>query len=86
MNMYKTITITSKGQTTIPASIRRQLGLAESGGKLQASFNDQTGQFIITKQVGIEDLSSRISSFIKPGTIPVGDVDAYYQANREAKS
>ncbi len=85
MIMNKSITITSKGQTTIPAAMRRKLGLTHLGGKLQASFNDQTGQLIITRQMGIEDLSGRISGYIKPGINTVIDVDAYYQANRRVK-
>ena len=82
MYMNKVITITSKGQTTISADIRRKLGLTKAGGKLQANFNEQTGQLILIKQIGAEELSNRISSFIKPGTTPVVDVNVYYQQNR----
>lgn len=86
MSMNKTITITSKGQTTIPAVIRRKLGLATSGGVLDVRFNEAKGQLVITKQASIEELSSRISGYIKPGTQPVVDVDKYYQENRKVKA
>ena len=85
MLMNKTITITSKGQTTLPAAIRHKMGIDNAGGILQISFNEQRGELVITKPVGLAELSEKISRHIKPGTKPVKDVDAYYQQNREAK-
>ena len=84
MNMNKTITITSKGQTTIPAAVRRKLGLAQTGGVLQMNFNELTRELTITKPLGIDELSQHISSYIQPGTIPVTDVSGYYRRNRTA--
>lgn len=84
MSMNKTITITSKGQTTIPAAIRRKLGLAQAGGVLQMSFNESRRELTITKPLGIDELSQHISSYIQPDTTPVTDVSDYYQRNRGA--
>jgi bifunctional DNA-binding transcriptional regulator/antitoxin component of YhaV-PrlF toxin-antitoxin module len=80
--MNSTITITSKGQTTIPAAIRNQLGVAKSGGVLNIEFNAQLGKLTITKPLDVNDLSRRASRHIKPGTKPLLLVDEYYQANR----
>ena len=82
MRMKDTITITSKGQTTIPAPIRNKLGLGKSGGVLRITFNESKEELIISKPLSIDALSSKISSYIKPNTQPLVDVDSYYQANR----
>lgn len=85
MSMKNTITITSKGQTTLPAAMRRKLGLEKSGGVLQISFDDSKGEMTVKKAATIVELSARISHYVKPGTVPVQNVNDYYQANRKAK-
>ncbi len=82
--MRNTITITSKGQTTLPAAMRRKLGLDKTGGVLQISFNERKGELVISKPVSIAELSDRISRNIKPGTPPIANIDEYYQKNRKA--
>lgn len=82
MNMRNTVTITSKGQTTIPAPIRRKLGLDKSGGVLQMSFNENKNELVISKATSIDELSKKLSGYIKPGVKPLIDADAFYQANR----
>ncbi len=83
MNMKTILTITSKGQTTIPAQVRRKLGLGKDGGKLQMHFNERKGELIISKPISIDDLSKKLSSYIKPNTEPLTNVDAFYQKNRD---
>ena len=80
--MKTTLTITSKGQTTIPAPIRHKLGLDKAGGILQMSFNEEKDELIITKPLDVDELSNKLSAYIKPGTVPLANVDAFYQANR----
>lgn len=82
MNMNRVITITSKGQTTLPAAIRRKLGIDKSGGVLQFNFNEHSGELVLTKPVSVAQLSERLSRHIKPGTKPIADVNEYYQNNR----
>jgi bifunctional DNA-binding transcriptional regulator/antitoxin component of YhaV-PrlF toxin-antitoxin module len=82
MNMRNTLTITSKGQTTLPAAMRKKLGLSKSGGVLHIHLNEQTGEAVITKPMSIEQLSAHVSQNIKPNTKPVLDVDKYYQEHR----
>jgi AbrB family looped-hinge helix DNA binding protein len=78
-----TLTITSKGQTTIPASIRRKLGLGKVGGVLQISFNESKGELVVAKSPDIDELSEKLNSYIKPDTKPLTDVNAFYRANRQ---
>lgn len=83
MRMKAMLTITRKGQTTIPASFRRKLGVGKTGGVLQASFDENKGEITISKALSINELSNKLSAYIKPGTPPLTDVDTFYQANRE---
>ncbi len=82
MNMKTTLTITRKGQTTIPAPVRHKMGLNNSGGILQMSFNEKKGELVISKFTNIDELSKKLSGYIKPGVKPLVDADAFYQANR----
>lgn len=81
--MKESITVTSKGQTTLPVQVRRQLGLDKKGGVLQIQFNESRGELIISKAPSLNELSNKISSYIKPGTTPLTDVGEYYQQHRE---
>lgn len=86
MYMRKIMTVTRKGQATLPAAIRRKLGLTNSGGVLEIRFNEKKREAVISRPVAIRDLSQRISRHIRPGTKPLLDVDAYYQKHRQAKT
>ena len=83
--MKNTITITSKGQTTIPASYRRKLGLGASGGTLDIRFDESKGELVVAKPLSIDELSNKLSSYIRLETEPLLDVDAYYQKNRKGR-
>jgi bifunctional DNA-binding transcriptional regulator/antitoxin component of YhaV-PrlF toxin-antitoxin module len=82
-DMNKVITITRKGQTTLPITMRQKLGIGPAGGTLRATFNERTGQLVISKRLTVAEVSARVSRSVKPGTRPLHDVDAYYQAHRE---
>jgi bifunctional DNA-binding transcriptional regulator/antitoxin component of YhaV-PrlF toxin-antitoxin module len=84
-DMDITITVTRKGQTTLPVAVRRRLGLADSGGVLRGHLNEDTGELIITKPPSVSELSDRISRHIKPGTRPLHDVDDFYQSQRKSQ-
>jgi antitoxin PrlF len=72
-----TATVTSKGQVTIPADVRNQLGL-QSGDRIEFSFNEATGRYEVypatqslaslkgivkrpAKPVSIEDMNQAIA-------------------------
>jgi bifunctional DNA-binding transcriptional regulator/antitoxin component of YhaV-PrlF toxin-antitoxin module len=85
MYMQNVITITSKGQTTLPANMRHKFGLGKAGGILQATFDDEKIAIIISRPTDATELSQRLSRYIKSNTRPLADVDSYYQANRTVK-
>lgn len=80
--MKNTITITSKGQTTIPAVYRKKLGVNPAGGTLDIRFDESRGELVIIKPLNIDELSEKISGYIKSGSKPLTDADAYYQQHR----
>lgn len=81
-----TITVTRKGQTTLPVAVRRRLGLADSGGVLRARLNEDTGELVLTRPPSITELSERVSRHIKPDSQPLLDVDEFYQSRRGPQS
>lgn len=83
--MRNVITITSKGQATIPVFFRRKLGVGANGGKLDIRFNESKREIVITQPLDVDELSQRISSYIKPKTPPLTNVDAFYQIHREGR-
>lgn len=80
--MKNIISISSKGQTTLPAEVRRKLGIPRTGGTLSMRFDERKNELVISKPLTIAELSARASARIKPGTPPVTNVDEYYQAHR----
>ena len=84
--MRRTITVTRKGQTTLPAPLRRKLGLDPQGGTLQVRFNEQRSELVLSKPLRASELGERISRHLKSGIKPLVNVDAYYQQHRERRS
>ena len=76
--MKNIITITNKGQTTLPVELRRRLGIPKNGGVLQVSFDEQSGKLIISAPTRPEDLAKKLSAYIKPGVEPITSVSDYY--------
>lgn len=78
--MTSVVTLSSKGQLTLPADVRKRLGL-ERGDRLKVSIDEASGTITIAPVAGIEELSARISSYAL-ARAPITDVDAYYQEHR----
>lgn len=76
--MAITITMTSKGQITLPANVRRAMALHKRGDKLILDFSPAAQQVVLTKPVSFADIQARAKQYIKPGTTPLTDVDAFY--------
>ena len=76
-----TVTLTSKGQLTLPVAIRQSLGLRESE-KLEVSINLEQQTITLRKPSRLEDLSAKYGKLIPKGAEPVTDASAYYQAHR----
>ncbi|HWZ65720.1 MAG TPA: AbrB/MazE/SpoVT family DNA-binding domain-containing protein [Patescibacteria group bacterium] len=79
--MQTMITLSSKGQLTLPVEVRRKLRI-QTGDKLLLKLDQAAQTATLAKPVGIEELSTRLTSYIKPGAKPVTDVDEYYQKHR----
>ncbi|GAB3523641.1 AbrB/MazE/SpoVT family DNA-binding domain-containing protein [Arthrobacter monumenti] len=78
--MKTILTISSKGQLTLPSAVRKSMGL-KKGDRLEASFDEDQQRITITPIAPIAELSARVSSYAKRSK-PVTDVDSYYQAHR----
>lgn len=78
--MKTIVSLSSKGQLTLPASIRASLGL-QQGDRLEVSVDEGNGSITVSPVMDIEELSARVSSYAKK-RVPVTDVDAYYQQHR----
>ena len=83
--MTVTITMTSKGQITLPARVRRAMALHKRGDKLMLDFSPASQQVVLSKPVSFEDIQARAKQYIKPGTTPLADVDFFYNT-REPRS
>lgn len=82
--MKATVTMSSKGQLTLPASVRAVLGL-QQGDRLELSVDETNGLITIAPVIDIEELSARVSGYAMKRS-PVTDVDDYYQQNRGRSS
>lgn len=78
--MKTIVSLSSKGQLTLPASIRASLGL-QQGDRLEVSIDEANSSITISPVMDIEELSARVSRYAKKRA-PVTDVDAFYQQHR----
>lgn len=83
MYMRKTITVTRKGQTTLPAALRRKFGIGKTGGVLAIDFHESKNIAILSRPMRLEELSARATSYVRPGSKPLKDVRAYLQKHRK---
>ncbi len=79
-----TITMTSKGQFTMPVSVRKALGLNQYSNTLKLLYNPATKIAKIEKPLTIDEIKARARRHIKPGTPPLLDAHAFFDT-REAK-
>jgi bifunctional DNA-binding transcriptional regulator/antitoxin component of YhaV-PrlF toxin-antitoxin module len=78
--MTTLITLSSKGQLTLPVFIRKQAAVTQ-GDRLEVSINPETHAITLTPVLSLADLSTKISSYAQKCE-PVHDVNAYYQEHR----
>lgn len=70
--------MTSKGQFTLPATVRKALALRKQGDKLTLDFHPASQRIVLSKPMSFAEIQAKAQSYIKPGTIPLTDVDALY--------
>lgn len=80
----QTITLTSKGQITLPIGARRALNI-KRGDKLTVVYNPIARFLTIRKPITIQELSTKISGYAKRTIEPITNVDEYYQRHRLKK-
>lgn len=79
-----TITMTSKGQITLPARVRKAMALNQRGEKLILDFEPSSQQVVLSKPMSFAEIQAKAQSYVNPGTPPLMDVDAFYNM-REAR-
>jgi bifunctional DNA-binding transcriptional regulator/antitoxin component of YhaV-PrlF toxin-antitoxin module len=70
--------MTSKGQFTLPAEVRKAMALQKRGDKLTLDFRPTSQQVVLSKPASFADIQTNAKRYIKPGTTPLSDVDALY--------
>ena len=76
--------MTSKGQITLPAHVRRAMDLQRQGDKLTLDFKPGSQQVVLSKPMSFTDIQARARQYRKPDTTPLADADAYYNT-RESR-
>ncbi len=81
-----TVTVTSQGQITIPAKIRKEWGIT-TPQELNVSFDPQSQRMIIEKPLSIHEflsiadgLTNQISKDIEP--LQAGEIHKFYEQER----
>ncbi|WP_165385003.1 AbrB/MazE/SpoVT family DNA-binding domain-containing protein [Cryobacterium sp. SO1] len=78
--MKTVVTLSSKGQFTLPAAMRTALGL-ERGARMEVTVDESNRSITISPVPDIEQLSARVTAYAQLRA-PVTEVDAYYQEHR----
>ncbi|MFT3889091.1 MAG: AbrB/MazE/SpoVT family DNA-binding domain-containing protein [Arachnia sp.] len=79
--MTTTVRLSSKGQLTLPAAVREELGL-EQGDTLELALVD--GKVVLSPVGGFDDITADVMALISPDITPITDVSAYYTQHRRA--
>jgi len=73
-----TITLSSRGQIVIPAIIREKLNM-EAGDQLTIEYDEESKELTLRRVETIDEMATRFTSWIKPGTPPLMDTRAFYR-------
>lgn len=66
------VTVTSKGQMTIPADVREALGIV-SGDRLELALNDKGGMELVKKTRSYKDFIGSLAHLAKNRVVPIGE-------------
>jgi len=81
---YEIVTISSKGQVVIPAKLRKRARL-EKGDRIVFEYRDTDDRIEMYKLESIDEIADRLTSFIKPGKLPLENTSEFY-ATRDARA
>lgn len=79
--MTTTITMSSKGQFTLPVALRKQMRIRQ-GDQLIVDFNASRQSLDMRKAMDGDVLSAYLTSKIQPAIKPLENIDEYYQKHR----
>lgn len=81
--MTQIISMTSKGQFTLPIDVRHRLGLNKIGDTLQLKFNPQDNTVTLTKPVNLSDIQAFVQAKCRApnGKMPQ-DIHGWYEHER----
>lgn len=77
----KTITMTSKGQVTIPVEVQRLLGLKPSD-KLSVRVDPETREIHLQKPLTVDELATKVHAMKRKNIKPLTDVHEFYARGR----
>lgn len=84
--MKNTIAVTTKGTFTMPAKVRKSMGVNQRGDKLLYTYDEKEKIMTIKKPtVDFRQLQKKMQVLVDPSTPVVTDVDSYYKENRSKK-
>jgi antitoxin PrlF len=66
------VTVTSKGQMTIPADVRESLGIS-AGDRLELALNGKGGMELVKKSRSHKDIIGSLSHLAKNRMAPIGE-------------
>lgn len=80
-----TVSITSKGQITIPVEVQRKLRV-RPGDKLVASFDVESQELTLRKPLTVNEVAQKLHALPRRRDVkPIVDTRAFYEAGRAAE-
>lgn len=79
--MQQLLTLSTKGQFTLPAKVRKSLGVVNKGDVLQLEYNASSGTVRLTKPSSLRDVQTFVESHSNNKDIP-SNLHDWYMAER----
>jgi len=76
--MIASITLSSKGQLVVPASIRKQARIS-TGDQFSVRYDETSQEIRLKRTKTIDEQADHFTSFIKPGTQPLENASEFYR-------
>jgi len=75
------ITLSSKGQFVVPASIRKHAGIS-TGDQFFVRYDEKSQEIRLKRTKTIDEQADRFTSFIRPGTKPLESASDFYSQRK----
>ena len=81
--MSHNVTVTSKGQLTLPAKVRRALGIDENHHTLSLRFDEQTQTVILEKPVSFAEMHAYVQKHARnKQPVDLENIHEWYMSER----